>query len=110
MALHGWFREPEPALDGPLDLDVAPPALEALRAPWQREKVRLGPFHGQATWRVSIDEQGRVEKVRPVVDNLVGAATGASAPSELVTVGEALIRDATFPAGTGPSGLLLPLW
>lgn len=109
VALHGWFRDPEPAVQGALDLERVAGALGDVRRRWRAERARLGPFHGQATWRVGIDADGSVERVVYVVDNLVRVRPSASDPTGLVEFGSKMLHDARFPAADGASDLLLPL-
>jgi hypothetical protein len=107
VALHGWFHNPELSSEGSLSVVDVEPAIGTLRTVWAREDARLGPFFGQAVWRITVDEAGRATEVTLVVDNLVGAH-GAD-PSTLLGVGESAIADAVFPAADGPSTIVVPL-
>jgi hypothetical protein len=108
VALHGWFHDPELSVEGSLTREDVEPAIDVLRAHWQREDTRLGPFYGKAVWRITVDGDGGVSEVEAVVDNLIGAHPAAD-PSALLSVGAALIRDAAFPPGDGSSTVVLPL-
>lgn len=108
VALHGWFQPPEPVSDGPLDIRDAEPTLSALRERWSEANARLGPFFGEAVWRVEVDRGGHVSRVQPVVDNLTAARWDGD-PAELLAAGDAFIRDAAFPPSDGSSTVLLPL-
>ena len=109
VALHGWFHDPEPSSDGPLTLEDATPVIEVIRSRWREEGARLGPFSGAAVWRLAVDEAGAVSAVELVVDNLVGVDPRAGEPAALLSVGEAMLQDARFPACGGPSSVLVPL-
>jgi Rps23 Pro-64 3,4-dihydroxylase Tpa1-like proline 4-hydroxylase len=109
VALHGWFHDPEPSSDGPLTIEDATPVLEVIRSRWREEGARLGPFSGAAVWRLTVDEAGAVPTVELVVDNLVGVDPQAGEPMALLSVGEAMLHDARFPARSGPSSVLVPL-
>jgi hypothetical protein len=109
VVLHGWFHDPLATSVGPLSLEAAAPTLATVRARWQEEKERLGPFIGQATWRLTVDQDGKVRVVELVVDNLITTETGTSGPSETLTACESLLRRTTFPKSEGTSILLFPL-
>jgi hypothetical protein len=109
VALHGWFHDPEPSSDGPLTVEDATPVIHAIRSRWGNEGARLGPFRGTAVWRLAVDAGGAVSAVELVVDNLVGVDPRAGEPSELLSVGDAMLHEATFPARDGPSSVLVPL-
>ena len=108
VALHGWFHPPELTSDGPLDLDQAESALDALETRWVAENARLGPFFGETVWRLVVDQYGHVSNIDLVVDNLVAARGGAD-PSELRAATEAFISEAGFPPSSGQSTVILPL-
>ena len=109
VALHGWFREPQPSLEGSLTLPAAEPVFEALRTRWRQRNEEVGPFHGKAVWRFSVDEQGHTSNVKLVVDNLVAAHRRATDSSVLLAFGEASIQESVLPASAGRTTVSLPL-
>ncbi len=109
VALHGWFRDPELGVEGALDQALLDAPLAAVRDRWRSERSRCGPFHGQATWRLSVAPDGSVDEVTSVVDNLVPAGTGAQDPETLLAVGAELLAGMRLPPADGPSTVLVPL-
>jgi hypothetical protein len=109
VALHGWFQEPEAAAEGSLNLAAAESVIRTIEERWCRHRDRLGPFYGKAVWRFSVGERGHVFDIELIVENLVPADRQASEPSELLTLGEAMIHEAVFPSSEGVTGMTLPL-
>jgi len=104
VALHGWFHNPEPTFSGSMRVELAQPALGLIFERWSEQKSRFAPYNGQATWLVSIRQEGNVDDVSLVVENFVGGNT-----DELLTAGASIIGQTTFPSSEGDSTLLLPL-
>jgi hypothetical protein len=91
VALHGWFQKPEPSADGSLTLLAVEPVFENIRMLWRRQNDHLGPFHGKAVWRFSVNESGTASDVQLIVENLVAVAPNSSKTSEMLSFGHTLM-------------------
>jgi hypothetical protein len=109
VALHGWFHDPVPSMQGGLDLEGSATVLDTLRAASRRQRERLGPHLGTSTWRVRIQPDGTVADVEAVVDNLVPISSGAGDPAEVLAAEKSLLGDAVFERRDQATELLLPL-
>jgi len=109
VALHGWFHDPVPAMEGGLDLEGSVTVLDAVRAASQRERERLGSLLGTSTWRIRIQPDGRVAEVEAVVDNLVPVNSDAGDPADVLAAERSILEDAVFERRDEATELLLPL-
>jgi hypothetical protein len=108
VALHGWFHDPEPRIDGGLDLEAVAPDFAVAADASRTDQDLLGPFRGGSTWRLGINPDGTVAQVELIVDNLVQAARHAAAPSELLQADRVRLAAMRLPASDRPSVTVLP--
>jgi hypothetical protein len=106
VALHGWFLDPEPSVDGPLPLQeilaVVMPISATTRAPVP------GRLLGRTVWRLEIEADGRVDRASLVVHNLV-APDDEEAVERLVASQRGALESASLPAADGRSTALVLL-
>ncbi|KAK9906601.1 hypothetical protein WJX75_004764 [Coccomyxa subellipsoidea] len=72
LVLHGWFTEPSPFFDGPLDEAAATEALDSVLSPLYEELGELRQCLGTLVVRFTVSgETGQVSNLRLLTDTLV---------------------------------------
>jgi hypothetical protein len=90
LVLHGWYTDPSPFFDGPLDEEDALNALNAVLIPMFDTLQALPPVLGTLSLRITVSgETGRVTDVDFLADTLVAppAAAGGDLGGGLLDAG-----------------------
>jgi len=109
LAIHGWFTEPRPFIEGPLtDLEVEQGLAAALES-LPSMLAELGVFHGLLSMRLEVEADGQVRAARTLANTLVGLDAPGVEESGATRRIVARLKRARFAASSEPSGITLPL-
>lgn len=103
LALHGWFRRPELSIRGSLKMDQVKPVIDATSTRVRQSRPASESLIGEATWRLTVEPDGRVADVSVVVHNLVALGSTGGDVERRLEREEKILRQLSFGAAPGPS-------
>lgn len=109
LVIHGWFVQPRPFIEGPLQPRSLEEAIERISAAVMH-RFSAGLEHaGLLSWRLTVDTHGKVTKVSLLVDTLRSPAHAAAERTALKALISRTLKNHRFPAHRKPSQITLPL-
>lgn len=116
LVLHGWFTQPAPFFEGPLDEDQAADILNDALQPFFESMADTGRLMGMLAVRIHVSgETGEVRSVEALSDTLLhdpfehaGPDEAASAIATVKAEAAQALRGATFPTAPADTMITMP--
>ncbi|MGE3975551.1 MAG: hypothetical protein AB7F59_13580 [Bdellovibrionales bacterium] len=109
LVIHGWFKKPEPYVEGGLTRSVATRSLQILLEEISSELQILSALRGALVLRFHVSSSGKVNKVFLPTNNLKGPnVSSREIQKDLRRIGEKIKRF-SFPKASKPTRVTLPL-
>ncbi|MDX2023748.1 MAG: 2OG-Fe(II) oxygenase [Deltaproteobacteria bacterium] len=109
LVVHGWFVQPRPFIEGPLQPAVLERRIDDLSAAIERLLAGGIAVSGMMSLKVNVTAKGAVAKVAVLSDNTRVPAAYAADRARLLRAITATVRAWTFPRRPAPSAITLPL-
>ncbi len=107
LVLHGWFTEPKPCMEGPLQARQVAPVLDD--AVSQIQKALEGSWHGVLSLRLNISAAGTVRSVGVLADTLVPVNADPAGGKIFRNLLLETLKALRFPKAKGSTSITLPL-
>lgn len=108
LVIHGWFTEPRPFVEGPLETEAVNAVLEPALAELFESLDDFGTIHGLLSLRLTVDADGAVKDVRALADTLVDLDEPYTNEGELTQAFIESMASLKFEAQSEGSELTIP--
>lgn len=109
LVIHGWFTDPQPAVDGALTRSKAQQGIERILAAFDSVLPQGSRLHGVISLKMALSASGMVGAVKVLVNTLTLAEGDPVDSGRLQKELVRAVHSVRFPKASGPSRLTLPL-
>lgn len=109
LALHGWFVEPRPYVQGPLSTAQVHKSLEHALYHLQEAMPQLGDIHGTLSLRIDVGTSGSVKKLNILTNTVVGLEDDQRQKKFLGKLISNIFSGLEFPRASKESKITVPL-
>lgn len=109
LVIHGWFKDPEPYVKGPLSRSAAAAGLNEILDRTFKSSTLSENCHGTLSYKLSVSATGKVTKIQRMTSTLLSLDPGQNVVPAFLKELESQCRRQLFKSARGPSQITFPL-